>query len=101
MWEMTFRKRTKMISSDKLGNALYTLQGVLIYARSRAGQSASMREIVSLLDAAEYLPYLIARKSNDTALYREFVADIAQKHGCPWLLQRFDEPIPQGWNEHN
>jgi hypothetical protein len=78
-------------------NALYALQGVLIHARAMAYKSAAGSELGDLLDTAEMLPRYIASDSDETESFRRYLAEIAAKHKCAFVLERFDEPMPQRW----
>jgi hypothetical protein len=71
-WSRLANRETiaSMIRPDKLSSALYTLQGVLIRARTLAYGSGTPQQLASLLDDAEYLPRLIARESDETDRFR-------------------------------
>jgi hypothetical protein len=86
-----------MIASDKLPNALYALQGVLIYARSLANHPSNAKEAAALLDYAEHLPRLIASEVDETNKFRDVIAEIASRYKCAFVLQRFDEAVPSAW----
>ncbi len=86
-----------MIRTDKLNNALYALQGVLIRARSLAYEGAPHEKLATILDAAEYLPFLIASKIDETDTFRACIANVATEFSCGYVLSRFDEPAPPGW----
>ncbi len=86
-----------MIRVEKLPNALYALQGVLIRARSMAYEGAPGREIADLLDTAEMLPRFIASETDETENFRQYLAEIAEKHKCGFVLQHFDESAPLNW----
>lgn len=96
-----------MAIPDKLENALYALQGVLIFARSLAYDLATecatdkdrkkAKDIADLLDVAEYLPRLIAKDPEETDNFRGHLAETAQRYPCEFILQRFDDPIPCKW----
>jgi hypothetical protein len=76
--------------------ALYAFQGLLIRARSLAYEIKS-QELIALLDYAEYLPSLIARRSDETPHFRNMLEGLTEKHDCKNVLQRFDDPIPEKW----
>jgi hypothetical protein len=86
-----------MISSHKLPNALYALQGILICARSLANEPARTNELAELLDYAEHLPRLIAKPGDETDSFRIVLEEVADRYQCPFVLQRFDEPAPSNW----
>lgn len=86
-----------MITSSKLPNALYALQGVLIKAREMAYKGDSTATIAAILDSAEMLPRFIASETNDTDQFRRYLVSISEKHKCAFVLQRFDEPAPAKW----
>ena len=86
-----------MIAPNKLNNALYALQGVLIRARSFAAEANKAKDLAALLDYAENLPRLIARKEDETENFRIILQEVAQRYQCAFVLQRFDEPISSEW----
>ena len=87
-----------MIRADKVRNANYALHGVLIKARFMANQEdASPKQIATLLDAAEYLPQLIDSRMDETETFRKALAEIAERYQCRYVLQRFDDPMPERW----
>jgi hypothetical protein len=86
-----------MIKPEKMPNAVYALQSVLIKAREMAYQSASARDLGGILDYAEMLPRFIASEEDETDKFREYLAEIADGYKCAFVLQRFDEPAPPKW----
>jgi len=76
-----------MIKPDKLSNALYALQGVLIRGRTMAYNGAPARDLADLLDAAETLPRFIASPTDETEKFRLCLASIAERHKCAFVLQ--------------
>lgn len=87
-----------MIRPDKLNNALYALQGVLIQARRMAYEEASHKEIARLLDYAEELPRFIAAAEDKTEVFRQSLTEITTRYNSYFALQRFDEsPAPEKW----
>jgi hypothetical protein len=92
-----------MIRKEKLDNALFALQGVLICARDLAYRSAKnggttvVAELADILDRAEYLPFLIASTDDETAAFRKALEAIADRHGCRTAVTRFDGDVPTGW----
>jgi len=86
-----------MITPDKLPNALYALQGVLIKARQMAYNGAPGTTIADILDSAETLPRFIASGTDETEKFRRCLASIAERHKCAFVLQYFDEPAPPKW----
>jgi hypothetical protein len=87
-----------MIVPDKLHNALYALQGVLIRTRSLAmAETTARKDLASILDYAEHLPRLIASQTDQTTSFREILVDVADRYQCPFVLQRFDEQVPSNW----
>lgn len=85
-----------MIRNDKLNNELCALNAVLIHARALS-QEGTAKQIYGLLDSAEYLPRLIAAPEDETETFRAMIADIADRYGCAYALQRFDEAMPSVW----
>ncbi len=87
----------QMIRPEKLPNAYYALHGIIIRARAMANERASGNDLADLLDAAEMLPRLIASERDETDTFRQYLAEIASKRRCAFVLQRFDEPAPKMW----
>jgi len=86
-----------MIAPDKLYNALYALQGVLIRARAIATEPERAKDLAALLDYAEHLPSLIGRRTGETARFRATLTELGERYQCAFILQRFDEPVPLQW----
>lgn len=86
-----------MITPDKLPNALYALQGVLIRARAMAHEPDKAKELAALLDYAEYLPSLMAKQTDETSNFRATLEEVGKRYQCAFVLQRFDEPAPSDW----
>jgi hypothetical protein len=84
-----------MIKSEKLPNALYALQGVLIRARTMASNSSV--GLLDLLDYAEMLPRFIASEADETDKFREYLFEIAEQYNCMFVLERFDDLVPPKW----
>lgn len=85
-----------MIEPDKLNNALYALQGVLIHARTMAYEKADYKALATLLDYAEELPRLIATHENMTERFKSSLSEIATRYECHYILHRFENP-PEIW----
>lgn len=86
-----------MIRPEKVPNALYALQGVLVRARTMAYEGAPGEELADLLDTAEILPRFIASEEDETDRFRQHLEEVAKRHRCAFVLQRFDEPVPSKW----
>jgi hypothetical protein len=86
-----------MIDSEKAGNALYALQGVLIHSREMAGTLKEGAALADLLDYVENLPRLLASKQDETERFRKTLEEIAQRFRCGYILQRFDGKEPMSW----
>lgn len=84
-----------MIKSEKVPNAFYALQGVIIRARLMA--LTSSEGVADLLDYAEMLPRFIASDEDQTEKFRAYLDEIAERYKCAYVLERFDEPIPPAW----
>jgi hypothetical protein len=87
-----------MIAPEKLHNAYYALQAVLVQARFLAYKPENAKQVAGLLDYAEYLPWLMACKSDETARFRANLEEVATRYKCAYILQRFDEPVPSAWH---
>ncbi len=86
-----------MIRPEKLKNALYALQGVLSWARQMAFQNAPHSELAKLLDYAEEFPQLLSGSKDETEVFRANLADVSEKFDCAFVLQRFDDSVPENW----
>ena len=79
-----------MIRQEKSENALYALQALLVRARLIAYEVKS-KELIALLDCAEYLPSLIARKTDETDHFRDMLKGLSDRFSCREPLRKFDE----------
>ena len=87
-----------MIEPEKVENALYALQGVLIQARKMAYDESQQERLAELLDYAEELPRLIASPKDATEAFRTALSEIAEDYGCEFILDRFDTALPpESW----
>jgi hypothetical protein len=81
-----------MIRTVKQDAALYALNSVLVRARMMAFQQEPHDKIAKVLDVAELLPMLIARRDDTTAEFRlhlEGLLSIDPSFGA--ALDRFDK----------
>jgi hypothetical protein len=84
-----------MIRSEKHDAALHALNSVLVWARVMAFRREPHDKIARVLDVAELLPMLMARKDDTTAEFRlhlEGLLSIDPAFGA--ALQRFDGGVP-------
>jgi hypothetical protein len=80
-----------MIRHEKLTDALYALNAVLVEARTMAFEERPHELIARVLDVAELLPMLIARVDDSTAQFREHLEELVSlDEGFGQALQRFD-----------
>jgi hypothetical protein len=80
-----------MIAAGKLNDALYALNAVLVQARTMAFEQVPHQTLARVLDVAELLPMLIARKDDTTAEFRSHLEDLVRiEEGFGVALQRFD-----------
>jgi hypothetical protein len=68
-----------MIDSEKAQNALCALNKVLVIARRMANENVPYNEIADVLDAAEYLPCLMADAEDKTDAFRAQIAHLARR----------------------
>ncbi|HKD79395.1 MAG TPA: hypothetical protein VKH81_06845 [Candidatus Angelobacter sp.] len=87
-----------MIAPEKVRNAFYALQAILTHARFLAAKSDQAKQVVGLLDSAEYLPGLMASQSDETVRFREVLLDVAKRYRCAYIVQCFDDPVPSAWH---
>ncbi len=87
-----------MITPEKLRNAFYAMQALLIHARFLAYKPDKAKQVVDMLDSAEYLPWLMACQSDETVRFREVLESVSKRYGCAYILQRFDDPVPAAFD---
>jgi hypothetical protein len=80
-----------MIQADKLDNAFYALQCTITAARKMAYEKKPHKEIADILDATEYLPYLIMNDEDNTRRFREYLVAIGEKHKECICVEFFDQ----------
>lgn len=88
-----------MIRPEKIDNALYAVQLILVRARFMAQQEEPPKDLAKLLDYAEMLPRLTAVKEDMTEKYREYLQGIVESFPvCRYILEKFDElSAPPKW----
>ena len=87
-----------MIRADKLGNAFYALNGVLIQARFMAHDRNDNEAIADVLDRAEELPRLLAATDDETETFRAALTELASKYpDFQFVVERFQEEVPARW----
>ena len=87
-----------MICAEKLKNALAALNAVLVTARKMAYDHGPYPKIADALDAAEYLPRLIAAQEDQTDAFREALVGLtALDPGFNFALERFDRADLERW----
>jgi hypothetical protein len=80
-----------MIAQEKLTDALYALNAVLVRARTMAFEREPHETLARVLDEAELLPMLIARKDDKTIQFRAHLEELIRiDAGFAHALQRFD-----------
>jgi hypothetical protein len=87
-----------MIGPEKLPSALYALHTILVLARQMAYDRNPHEEIAGVLDAAEYLPQLLAGGQDETHEFREHLKELSSKYPrFDLALQRFEGSVPARW----
>ena len=80
-----------MVSEEKLKDALYAINAVLVQARAMAFEQRPYETIARVLDEAEILPMLITRKDDRTDEFRSHLEELVRvDEGFVQALQRFD-----------
>jgi len=80
-----------MVRKEKVGNALAALNAVLVTARKLAYDQRPHQQIADALDAAEYLPRLLAEQEDRTDAFREMLVGLtALDPGFHFAVERFD-----------
>jgi hypothetical protein len=88
-----------MIRAEKVGNALYALDGLLFQSRAMAYNESDHESIAEVLNFAEYLPTLMACPEDATDEFRGFLEGLSQRHPSFGLVvDRFDAvETPEAW----
>ena len=86
-----------MIRQEKFVNALHALQTIIVQARFLAEMGGDIKIIAALLDAAEFLPRLIANSVDETASFREQLVDISERFTFGLALEKFDKTQVSKW----
>ena len=87
-----------MIHREKLNNALAALNAVLVTARKLAYDQRPHQQLADALDAAEYLPRLLADQEDRTDAFREALVGLtAVDPGFNFALERFDRENLGRW----
>lgn len=80
-----------MIAGEKLNDALYALNGVLVHARAMAFEQAPHQKLAKVLDIAELLPMLFLERRDATESFRDQLEALAEiDEGFTLALLRFD-----------
>jgi hypothetical protein len=80
-----------MIQKEKLNNALYALQALMVHARSMAHEKVDHKLLAELLDDVEELPQLIAVPEDKTDDFKIALIDLSEQYNCPYILQQFEQ----------
>lgn len=87
-----------MVRKEKLNNALAALNAILVAARAMAYEGSSHDEMANALDAAEYLPRLLADLADQTDTFREALVGLASMNSrFGFALERFDNENLGRW----
>lgn len=87
-----------MVRKDRFNNALAALNAVLVTARTLAYEQRPHEEIANVLDAAEYLPRLLAEEEDQTDAFRETLVGLTSINiGFNFALERFDSEDLGRW----
>jgi hypothetical protein len=86
-----------MIRAEKYPQALAALQQVIVRARFMAVQAEHSAKVVDLLDAAEYLPQLIAEAEDRTETFAAALKELSERFPyCGHIFTEFSrEPAPR------
>lgn len=84
-----------MIRKGKWQNALAALNSVLVVARAMAYEKRPHEELALVLDAAEYLPTLISRATDETEMFRATIVGLLDTDPrFNIALEKFDNHEP-------
>jgi hypothetical protein len=87
-----------LIHSEKVNNALAALNAALVTARKFAYDQRPHQQIADALDAAEYLPRLLADQEDRTDAFREALVGLTiLDPGFNFALERFDKENLGRW----
>jgi len=86
-----------MISQAKLGSVLYSFTGLLVAAREIARDQGA-NDLEEILDVAEYLVTLIARRDDLSSEFESQVHRLARRFPrLRFAAERLSEGAPAGW----
>ena len=85
-----------MIDDNRLGNALYALQGLILKAKMWAYEGVDSDRIARLLEQAEHVPSLIARNDHTRDTFLRFLERVSSDFDCPGVVDRFHR-TPERW----
>lgn len=87
-----------MIRAEKLANALYALNGVIVQVRFMASERKSSEDIADILDRAEELPRLIVAVDDRTETFRIALRELANRYAdFRFVVDRFEQDAPANW----
>lgn len=71
---------------DNPAKGLRVIQEFVILARKRAFESGA-KELAALLDDLEYLPNLMLDSDDESQVFRDYVAGMAQRHKWAYPIE--------------
>lgn len=81
-----------------MNNALAALNAVLVATRKLAYDQRPHQQLAEALDAAEYLPRLLAEEGDQTSAFRETLVGLASLDpGFNFAIERFDNEQLGRW----
>jgi hypothetical protein len=84
-------ERATMVADGKLEKALWALNFVLVEGRTMAYDSALHGDLAAVFDAAEVLPILVLKDTDETELFREILVDLVSDYPrMQEAVDRFD-----------
>ena len=79
-----------MVDSDKLNNALSSLQAMIIKARKMSYDKDNHNTIARLLDDAEHVLNFIIAEEDTTEELKNFLGRVAKTHNFQIIIDRFE-----------
>lgn len=83
-----------MINSHYSSKLLLAFQALLIHGRKRAYEGAPSKVAYDIFDGAEYLVGLMVEHGDTTALFTDYLRDMAISQGCQLAVSILDSDNP-------
>lgn len=87
-----------MVSQERFGSALFSLNTVLVLTRAMAYDGKTGAALARVLDVAEVLPRLLAESVDRTSEFRKHLVQLSTiDKAFDLAVARFDQDPPARW----